>query len=271
MGKTLRDIIASLALATTLLLQQGMIPVVDTKPAASGPVGLLDEWPMNEGSGTTFFDTVSSNPSNALFQTGSGITFGAVGGWPATPATFSLGNGAGATPASPKFITLDGTTPLSVCSWVKAPSWPGAASAAMSTRSGPFFHTGFELDFSSTGQITAFLANNLTTNGLEVIQTSGNTAGSNLQACWTYNGSRTPAGITIYANGSSVATTTVVNTLSATISNPAIGLGVVFNGGGGAAPFNGTVGYVSIWNCVLSAGVISTNNAAGPSFTGLHC
>lgn len=273
MDKALK--LSFVVIASCLLLgaQQGVQMVIMTGPQASGGVtGLLDGWPMNEGSGTTFFDAATTNPTNASFNTSPAITFGAVGGWPSTPATFAGGNGAGDVSVGAPNYQMSGTTPFSVCAWVKATSFPGGGSAIISNLLAPFDHFGWQLSLSASGQIQAYFAGGAVSgNNLFVQQTTGNSTGANLQTCWTYDGSKTPAGVTIYANGSSVATTTVDNTLTGNIGSVAIGLGVIQNGGGGISPFSGTIGYASVWNCVLTAGVISTNNAAGPSFTGLHC
>lgn len=130
------------------------------------------------------------------------------------------------------------------------------------------------MSLEATGQVYVTLVNTIGSNILELHQTTTTAvAGANTQTCFTYTGSQTPAGVTIYVNGTvSAGNTTTNNSLSANIGDTLIGLGVRYNTvGSDQNPFLGTVGYASVWSCVLTSGVISANNAAGPSFTGLHC
>src|SRR5260370_39542886 len=98
----------------------------------------------------------------------------------------------------------------------------------MSTLFGPFYLTGWGLGSTSTGQVKAYLISNNPSNQLVINQTGTNSTGANLQACFTYDGSKTPAGLLVYVNGSSVATTTASNTLTGTIVSSTIGLGIIY-------------------------------------------
>lgn len=240
------------------------------------PSGLLDSWPMNEGSGTVFIDNnaAASNPTN-LSTTLSDGAWGSVSGWPSTPFTFNGTHGGSVvTPAAPNYDLTSWSLPFSVCTWINAASFPAGEAGFVSTLNSAFLFPGWELEATGSGHLQFYIINTVSGNDMIQVASTGTlSTGANTQVCATYSGSRLASGVILYINGSSVSTSVVQNGLSATNAHSSsLGVAIrVSSTGGFSDPFTGTLGYASVWSCALSSGVISANNSAGPSFTGLHC
>lgn len=237
------------------------------------PVGLLDEWPMNEGTGTTLFDGAPTNPTNIPVNSGI-CTWGSVAGWPPTPCTFLGAVGADATPSSPNY-ERDGSTPFSACAVWNATSW-GLNSAMVSALDGTFGYVGWEMEAIFTGHLYFAIVDS-GGNQTSLEQTGTLSTGVLTQSCFTYAGNKNGTGSVLYVDGASVASTITQNAMTGSSLQTRIGIGDRNpTSGSGSAAFVGPVGWVSVWSCQLSPTVISNNwtaiSGANPNFFyGLHC
>ena len=184
----------------------------------------LGRWKMNEGTGFTLLD--SSGNGNNLGQYG--ITNPALTGWSATPsfgfsAPYSIFNSGGATlyplvTATTTEFSFTGTQPFSVSLWMyingggAGPEYTIVGNLEQSPN-----YTGWEiyLDTAGGNLLFAQYSNYTTSNGLTVqIPATLITRNVIHHLVCTYDGSRTPSGVTFYLNGVVQATTTGTNALT---------------------------------------------------------
>jgi hypothetical protein len=256
-------IIASLL----LMLQSPIFPARGSSSGGVAPLfGLVDGWAMNEGSGTSFVDSNITNAYNLTIDGAAG-SWGTVSGFPGTVFTFS--GSTGATNGSATNASMDGAHPFSLCGWFRT---TGTGGAIISTLNAPITFQGYFLGLDAGTTKLRFGLLDASSNQLAIDSTSAVSSSVVHQGCATYDGSNTPGGVVLYVDGSSVAMTTTNTGFSGTSVSAVISTGAVRGTTGSYQnPFTGTIGWTSVWSCVLTSGVISTNNAAGPSFTGLHC
>ena len=88
------------------------------------------------------------------------------------------------------------------------------------------------------------------------------TAGSGELFCWTYSGSLAPSGVTLYVDGSSQSISVNQKTLtSGSTSTSPVYVGERNNG---TSFFQGALGYMRVWNQVLTSAQIDTLYSNGP-------
>lgn len=226
--------------------------------------GLIEGWPSNEGSGS-LLRTVTSSGDNA---NGTAVTWTTPSGFPVPVATYN-GTTTVAIGATTSTTDFDGTTPFSGCFWANVTSSAPVDQGIMGTIdvSGAII-PGWDFEFVTFGSLVSpifRLINNIGTNLIDVRGTTGATVGVTHFVCFTYDGSKSASGVKIYLDGSPVATSTNANTLtgSAVSGNP-IRLGARKNGAGSTNFLGGTLGYVRLYNRVLSSSEVSTLFAVGP-------
>jgi hypothetical protein len=216
---------------------------------------LLSAWPMNEGSGLTFFDAAGGG-NNQTIAASSG-SWGTVVGFPGTVFTFN-GTG-GSTGATNALTNFTGTTPFSVSMWI-IPTSGGAFTPILSTIQGSSPFTGWDLGEIS-GALQFRLINTYPSNYLRVMQ-AALPVGSLTYVVVTYDGSQHAAGVSIYYNGTAQTTTIPSDTLTGTIANAnTVEVGMDRAGDLHLAT---TMAFVEIYNVVLSQARISANYALGP-------
>lgn len=223
---------------------------------------LISAWPMNEGSGTTLHDTSTGGTNTATVNNIANITWGSNPGFPGSSIAWTLSGHATAT--STTLTNFDGTTPFSVSAWTTASSsslevyMTNESSIGSATQGWLFAHNLY-------GSSQDFVALKIVGSGGGALEISGSTNYSSSGPHFvvaTYDGSRTPAGVKLYVDGTLQTTTTRSNSLSATSAN---GLAPTFNSdGGGSFGSAQTMGYVEVYNCVVTAGFVSSSFAAGP-------
>ncbi len=255
-------------LLQNVLIQSRHIP----SPTGGSAVGLIDEWPINEGTGTVFHDLVPVNPTDINTAIAGAGTWGAVTGFLPTPFQFAgVIPGPSAHPLSPNY-DLGGNTPFSVCGWIRSAAFGAGQDTIVSTSNRNLNFTGWELNVTA-GSLQFFAAQSSPGNILAVQQNATLATSTTQQVCAAYDGSKLAAGVDLYVSGSVVASSTVVDTFTGNSNSPIIGIGIrTASVSADMDPFPGTIGFVSVWGCKLSSTVIAANNAVGhPSFTGLHC
>ncbi len=226
---------------------------------------LTEGWKMNEGTGLTFNDAVSSNS-----MTATGITWGSVTGETGSFPQYTYAATSTTTYAIAANNTLtnfSGSTPFSVSFWMYPASamnnQPATIVSSLNNAAGNY--TGWEISTTGSGynQIAFFLVNNYPSNALRVQQTTSQFSILTLShVVVTYNGSETAAGVNMYVNGTAVATASSLNVLSSSTanSNP-INVGQRIDHSSG---FGGSISYLRIYSAALSSGQVSNIYAQGP-------
>lgn len=220
--------------------------------------GLVECWPMTDGSGSSFADGCGTSNTETL-STGS-LTWASNAGLPGTTATFS--STAVAQGTNQTATNFNGSTPFSVSTWVKLADI-SAYHAIASTLQLSSNDQGWEVAGGGGDGFSIFLINNLSAfNHIQVFCTAVPTANTLYNVVWTYDGSKTAAGVIIYVNGTPCAVTVGENSLTGAISstqNVALG-GRVDN----SEPLNGIEAYTRIYNRVLSQTDVTNYYGAGP-------
>ena len=150
---------------------------------------------------------------------------------------------------------------MTFSAWIKTNA--DQSSTILSTQESSGNYRGYNLQTGFGGYIYFQLVNTYSSNTLEVRSTSNLNYYDNQ---WhlvtaTYDGSATPAGVKIYFDGIQVATTTTINTLSATIANASsfhIG-----SRNGAAQFFSGLIDEVRVFDSVLDSETIKDQYVLG--------
>ena len=225
--------------------------------------GLIEEWNMQDGSGTTSANSVDS--SSPLTNTG--VTYASTAGFTGTVATFN-GTSSYARTTSSTLLNFDGSTPFSACAWDNPTSVTtgdrflmGNFDTSNAVQPGWVVEVGY-----GSGTISAYLSNNVTTNTIFLNAAVGITASANNHICLTYDGSKAAAGTHLYYNGALVAAPTVgKNTLTGAITSTGK---FTIGADGSATPINflgGAIARVKVWNRAVLGSEISTIYGLGPS------
>ena len=113
-----------------------------------------------------------------------------------------------------------------------------------------------------SGQLDFWISHHVSSNAIEV---SGSTNIRNTGRHYvvaTYDGSQTAVGVKLYVDGTAETVSTTSNNLTLSAAT-----GAALDLGTRPADSNsmtGILGYVEIYNCVLTSTQVSTYNAAGP-------
>ncbi len=236
------------------------------------PVGILDEWPMDDGGSGTFVDQAPTNPTNI---TVANCTVGAVTGFSGTPCTFAGAGGSAAAPVGTANYNLDGSTAFSICALIRPSSFTSTENTILSTVDPSFSFPGYALEVTNGGNLQFLIIQSGPTL-TQVVQTGSLSTATTVPVCVTYAGVKNGTGTTFYVNGSPVASTIPQGNFTTTSASNRVGIGNRNPTTGSASnQFYGTIGWVSVWSCNLSSGVISTWSAniisSGGTYTGLHC
>lgn len=211
--------------------------------------GMVECWPMTDGSGTTFADGCGTSNTETL-QTGT-LTWQTTSGLPGSTALFSAT--AYTTGANQTATNFTGATPFSVTSWINLTGTPGTERTLASTLNTATNFTGWEFLIDGTGSafhLHAFLINNYPSNAIEVFTSTVLTSGTHYVGM-AYDGSKTAAGVSFYIDG--VLCTNAApaqNSLTGSIANTEnVSLG---GRPDGTQPLNGVEAYTRIYNRLLS-------------------
>jgi hypothetical protein len=226
--------------------------------------GLVECWPMNDGSGTTMADGCGTGNTETLAL--GTLTWGSNPPLPGTTATFSATAGLNGTNTTA--TNFDGTTPFSISTWVYMNGSNGESRTLVSNLAASTFQ-GYELGIQNLGGTTnaayMYLINNFGSGNYQVNWTlAGLALGTWYNITVTYDGSRTIAGELIYINGSQASTFGGDgHNLSASIANGTTPVALGVRPNGNTNPLDGIEGYTRMWNRVLSATDVANYYAAG--------
>jgi hypothetical protein len=208
--------------------------------------GLLNYWPMNEGTGSSFIDAIAANNLTAA-----GIS------WSGGTPTFSGASGvSGAYTTTQPAPLNNASTPFSVSMWVNLTAPDGAYLLSNSYGTTP----GWQFTITGSGYpIVALVSGGFP---LVVDGSSAVAAGVRQNIVFTYDGSRNASGVKIYLNGTLLASNILANALSTDISAPPVNFFVMAepdSAGAGVSQNNvpGTMDHLRIYNRVLAAADIA--------------
>lgn len=220
--------------------------------------GLVDCWPMTDGSGTTIADGCGT--SNTQTLAAGAFTWGSHSGLPGSTPLF---NGTAFTVGANQTATnFDGSTPFSVSSWINV-STVSVEQSILSTLDPSNNFVGWELQIDPSGRPHGFVVNSYPINAVEVFTTTCTVTASALHyVVMTYDGSKTAAGLAFYLDGTLCANAFPgENSLTGSIVNTkAVALG---GRNGGTNPLNGVEAYTRIYNRILSPTDVTNYFSAG--------
>lgn len=218
--------------------------------------GLLDCWPMTDGSGTTFADGCAT--SNTATLAAGSLTWQANFSLPGLTALMSPT--AYLTGANQTTTNITGATAFSVTSWVGSTSWGGGSRAVISSLDTANNFVGWELEIDAAGAPHAFLINTYPSNAIETACNTGMSAGEHYVA-WTYDGSKTATGNKFYIDGVLCTNTVTLNVLTGSIVNTKnVAIGARTNG---TDALDAVESSTRLYNRVLSQTDINNYLAAG--------
>lgn len=214
--------------------------------------GLKGYWTFDGSdiSGTSVYDrsrngstgTLTNGPTTVLGRIGQAISFDGANDYIDTTTESNY--------------DFERTQAFSGCAWINTSSTAATAQTIISK----FDSAGWEFNLyypaaGPSDRLHLYLINAFSGNTLSVYMTnSGIVAGQWYHACFTYDGSSTPSGVTFYLNGEVQATSTQYNSLSASIlNNKTVTIG---SRSSGTLPFTGKIDEVRIYNRALTGSEI---------------
>ncbi|MDI6858731.1 MAG: sialidase domain-containing protein, partial [Dehalococcoidia bacterium] len=213
-------------------------PTATTDPC--GADGLVGYWAMEEGSGTTVFD--SSPPANngALYGNATWVSPGKVGSY-----ALSL-DGSGDYALVPDDGCLDIAGPITLAAWIK-PTKSAAATQYLIKKAVINNTSGYELSLSSAGKVFFRLNQVSSGNTYRIDSTTSYPLNGSawIHVAATYDGST----MRIYINGEENATP-VAGPAAIVTNNQALGIGAESNG---ASTFQGQMDEARVYNRALDA------------------
>jgi Concanavalin A-like lectin/glucanases superfamily len=228
----------------------------------AGGSTLVDSWPANDGSGSTFANpTDAGNPATAT-----AVTFTTPTGFPSAAATY---NGTSSFAVATNFTNtnFDGAHPFSVSTWVYSTDDANSDYRIVNT-----------LDAAATGipgwslelvganglgqnQVAFLLSNDIGSNLIGVFTTTTMTLNAIHNVCVTYSGSKAASGVKIYIDGTLAGVSVTADSLTGSTASPVpVYLGALKNGAG-VNSFKGSMGFTHIYTGIANCPAIS---AAGP-------
>jgi len=230
--------------------------------SGGGPT-LVDSWPANDGSGSTFANpTDAGNPATAT-----SVAWTTPTGFPGATATYN-GTSSFAVATNFTHTNFDGSSPFSVSTWVYSTDDANSDYRIVNT-----------LDAAATGipgwslelvganglgqnQVAFLLSNDIGSNLIGVFTTTTMTLNAIHNVCVTYSGSKSASGVKIYIDGTLAGVTVTADSLTGSIASPVpVYLGALKNGAGVNSFFKGSMGFTHIYTGVANCPAIS---AAGP-------
>jgi Concanavalin A-like lectin/glucanases superfamily len=212
-------------------------------------------WPMNEGSGSTFYDqigTLNFTVTNPFWGVLAGMGSSAVAEFNNASPTFAVASGYDAS------LDFSGTQSWTVAFW----AYPTVIGTFLSNIESPSFTGGWEVGGGSPVSDIAIFAGINDGSHLLAVQNGGITLSVAQFIVATYDGSNTLGGCLMYVNGSAIAMGTLGNTFTPpgqTTQPFQIGLRA-----NSTNPYGGGLAYMRVWNQVLTQAQITTLYGKGP-------
>jgi len=211
-------------------------------------------WPMNEGSGSTYHDSVGG-----LNFTVTNPYWGVLAGMGASAVAEFNNNAPTSAVASAYDASLDfnGTQPWTYSAW----AYITAAGTLFSNLENPSFTGGWEIGQGVPNTIGSFAGVN-SGSAFLAVETTEYSINEALFITVTYDGSNTVAGLLFYING----VVQTMDTLGDNFVPPGISaqpfqIGLRPNG---TQPYGGGLAYMRVWNQVLTSAQITTLYGNGP-------
>jgi hypothetical protein len=219
---------------------------------------LAQGWALNDGSGSS---AISTPGGDSLALTN--VTWGSIAGFPATVAEFN-GSSSYAVAANDTNTNFDGSSPFSAACWVKPTSLTPADQYFLMSSSAPSptAFWGIEvLDLGTPGAVHINMTDGSSTLGVYTGGLVGTSSPSLVG--FTYDGSKTVAGITAYVNGAAA----TPSSTSGTSFSGSLASGYPMMVGSllpAAGNFGGAVGYCRIASRMYTSSEWAAIYAAGP-------
>lgn len=214
-------------------------------------------WPMNEGSGTTFFDQIGTTN-----LTSTNVTYAVTTGLGASSVAQFNGAAFANAAAVDSTLNFSGTQPMTVAYWTNQSS-NNSGSVIGDLATGSSFQ-GWEVG--TTGSVGSATPNLLVvgavgTNQMTAVSSAATGTGAQF-VVYTYSGSLTLAGVRIYINGTSETLTDQTGTLtSGSTSTVPVYVGSRNNG---TSFYTGALAYMRVWNQVLTPAQVTKLFSNGP-------
>jgi len=232
-------------------------------PTCSSNVTLLESWPANDGSGSTFANpTDAGNPAAAT-----AVTWTTPTGFPSATATY---NGTSSFASATNFTNtnFDGSLPFSVSTWVYSTDDTNPDYRLVTTLDAAATNIpGWSLELvGSNGlgqnQVGFLLSSAIGSNLIDVVSSTTLTLNAKHNICVTYDGGKAASGVKIYIDGTRASATAAADSLTGSIaSSVPVYLGALKNGAGVNSFFSGSMRDTRIYTGVADCGAISS---AGP-------
>jgi hypothetical protein len=227
----------------------------------SAPVP-VEFWKSQDGSGSTLANS-GTDVSNTA--TATSVTWTAPSGWSHAVATYN-GTNSVSLASSAAGTGFTGTTPFSICAWIRPSTLTGFTSATFVGNNTGTTGMNFNLLGSGTGGAAGALNVGLNGSGpnyIVVVTPPGSvSAAVTSNVCMTYSGSTHASSIAVYVNGVAQTLTTqydAITTMAAATQPFMIG-----NQPGTSEYFNGAIGDVEYFSSQLTGSQIAAIYAAGP-------
>lgn len=213
-------------------------------------------WPMNEGSGTTFFDQIGTTN-----LTSSNVTYAVTTGLGASSVAQFNGSSSNAAAASvDATLNFNGTQPMTIAFWINPVSVASGSFAGNLQTASAF--QGWECSIASSGTNAYLVVGAVTSNQMTAASTTVDlVAGTPALVVITYSGSLNVSGVREYINGSLQTITDTTGTLTSGSTSTQ-----VFNVGArsGTNFYNGALAYMRVWNQVLTPAQVTKLFSNGP-------
>jgi hypothetical protein len=207
--------------------------------------GLVNYWPMNEGSGTGFVDVIGGDNGSS-----STIT------WTGTEATWAISRVGGPNTIPTPLTNWAINQPATFTLWLTAPTGSGGV---LLSNCDAFQQPGLEMYYGSGG-LTVLLENSVHTGVYAGLALAGSLIpdGVRTHIAFTYDGSGVTAGMRIYINGVQAATTISADALAGQTITPIFGMGY-FMRGANESGYNGgsSIDHMRNYNRALTASDIA--------------
>jgi hypothetical protein len=225
--------------------------------------GMVECWPMTDGTGTTFADGCGTSNIETL-QTGT-LTWQSTSSLPGLTPLFSAT--AYTTGVNQTATNFNGATPFSVSAYVNITGAATSERTIASTLDPNNNFIGWEFTIDATGgtafHLHAFLVNDYPSNAIEVGTTTVLTTATTHRVTMAYDGSKTAAGVAFYIDGILCTNNSPVeDTLTGSLVNTkSVSLGARTDG---TQPLiAGVIAYTRIYNRLLSQTDETNYTAAG--------
>lgn len=213
-------------------------------------------WPMNEGSGSTFHDSIGTTNLTA-----SNVVWGVTSGLGASAVALFNGSTTSAVAGSvDSTLNFNGTQPMTIAFWIN-PNGSASYTFAGNLQTSSSFQ-GWEATNTGPSGTGLLVVGAVTTNQMTAVDNIPLVGTVPLFLVITYSGNLNVSGVKLYQNGVSetVSDSTGTLTSGSTSTQPF----VVGARGNGSNFYSGAMAYMRVWNQVLTQAQVTALFALGP-------